>query len=85
MKISHLPSAPLVHFAPLPSRFTTRSRNALRSGLLRYWVANAALLRRPGDWPISRAVRRSMYKLVAASIEMAGHRTFGGLPLVFSI
>jgi hypothetical protein len=46
---------------------------------------NAVLLRRPGHWAIGRAVRRSMHKLIAASVEMTGHGAFGGFPLVFFI
>src|SRR5262249_44208957 len=46
------------------------------------WWRNAVLLRRPGDWAIGRAVRRSMHKLVAANIEMTGYDAFSAPPVV---
>jgi hypothetical protein len=44
-----------------------------------------ALLRRPGDRTIGRAIGRSVQKLVAVGVEMAGYCALGGRPVVFSI
>ena len=80
--LPYAPASLLYHLRPLPARGDAVKRRA--SSRAARW-RNAALLRRPGDRAIGRAVRRSMHKLIAARVEMTGHCAFGSFPVVFFI
>jgi hypothetical protein len=44
-----------------------------------------ALLQRPGDRAIGRAIGLSVYELITARVEIAGNRALGGLPAILFV